>query len=143
MLLLPVRYVMERRARANNRLLTRIVERERYNTITGNRIIEETSASGRNHDALLPVGALVRDRSGFRSASSFTVHTSFPVFASNARKRASSVAPTKMNSPAVAIVPSLPGRPVFRFPSGKLSVTHKGTMPLSPKAGSSEAVETR
>ena len=39
----------------------------------------------------------------------FTVHNSFPFFASNARNRASSVAATNTSPPAVAIVPPFPG----------------------------------
>src|SRR4051794_29764835 len=58
---------------------------------------------------------------------SLTVHSSLPFFASNARKRLSSVAATKTSPPAVAIVPPLPGRPVFCLSGGKLSVTPSGT----------------
>src|SRR6476659_230058 len=58
---------------------------------------------------------------------SFTVHNSLPVLASNARNRASSVAPTKTRPPAVAIDPPLPGRPVRCLSGGRLSVTPSGT----------------
>src|SRR5580698_8300569 len=54
---------------------------------------------------------------------SLKVHSSLPVFASNARKRPSSVAPTNTSPPAVAIVPPFPGRPVFCLSAGRLSVT--------------------
>src|SRR5215469_8048487 len=53
------------------RSLTRIVERERDHTIARNRVIKKTAARSRNHDVLLPVGALVRDRRGFRRAGQF------------------------------------------------------------------------
>src|ERR1700744_1891525 len=56
-------------------------------------------------------------------AGSRTVHNSFPVFLSNARKRPSFVAPTNVNPLAVTIAPPRPGRPVFCIPAGKLSVT--------------------
>jgi hypothetical protein len=57
----------------------------------------------------------------------FIVQSSFPVFESKARKRASSVAATNTRPLAVAMVPPLPGRPVFCLPSGKLSVIPSGT----------------
>ncbi len=56
-------------------------------------------------------------------AGNFTVQSSLPVLVSKARKRASSVAPTKVRPPAVTIAPPRPGRPVFCLPAGKLSVT--------------------
>src|SRR5687768_10942208 len=58
---------------------------------------------------------------------SLTVHSSLPVFASNARNRLSSVEPMNTSPPAVAIDPPLPGRPVFCLPGGRLSVTPRGT----------------
>src|ERR1700739_1223955 len=56
-------------------------------------------------------------------AGSFTVHNSLPDLVSKARKRASSVAPTKVRPLAVTIAPPRPGRPVFCLPGGRLSVT--------------------
>src|ERR1700684_1253622 len=56
-------------------------------------------------------------------AGSLTVHNSFPLLVSKARKRPSLVAPTNVRPPAVTIAPPSPGRPVFCLPGGKLSVT--------------------
>src|SRR5580704_6779266 len=61
------------------------------------------------------------------AASSLNDHSSLPVFASNARKRLSSVAPTNTSPPAVAIGPPMPGRPVFCLSAGRLSVMPSGT----------------
>src|SRR3954471_10764395 len=61
------------------------------------------------------------------AAPSLTTHSSLPVFASKARKRLSSVAPTNTSPPAVAIEPPLPGRPVFCLSGGSVSVTPSGT----------------
>src|SRR5262249_53385212 len=55
--------------------------------------------------------------------SIFVIHSSFPVFASKARKRLSLVAPMNTTPPAVAIDPPMLIRPVFFFPSGSSSVT--------------------
>src|SRR5262245_52710118 len=55
-------------------------------------------------------------------ASIFVAHNSFPVFASKARKRLSSVAPMKTNPPAVASEPPRFGLPVFCLSSGNPSV---------------------
>src|SRR5438552_12875815 len=58
---------------------------------------------------------------------SLKVHSSLPFLASNARKRPSSVEPTKTSPPAVAMVPPFPGRPVFCLSGGRVSVTPSGT----------------
>src|SRR5438105_2557203 len=55
--------------------------------------------------------------------SSFVAQSSFPVLASNARKRLSFVAPMNTTPPAVAMEPPILMRPVFFFPSGSSSVT--------------------
>ena len=57
------------------------------------------------------------------TSSSFVAHSSLPVFESNARKRRSSVAPTKTRPPAVTVGPALPLPPVFCFPAGRKSFT--------------------
>src|ERR1700751_2011955 len=60
-------------------------------------------------------------------ASNLVTHNSFPVFESNARKRLSIVAPINTNPLAVAREPPRFGAPVFRCPSGKISIIPRGT----------------
>src|SRR5262245_24715746 len=62
----------------------------------------------------------------FGPGGSFTTHASFPVFASNARKRPSLVAPTNTSPPPVTVGPALPLLPTSCLPGGSASLRPSG-----------------
>ena len=73
--------------------------------------------------------------SAFPRRASFVTHSCFPVFASSARKRLSSLEAMNTRPPAVTIGPASTGRPVFCLPSGSCSVMPSGVcQAMSPVA---------
>jgi carboxymethylenebutenolidase len=78
---------------------------------------ETAGPSGGDHYVLLSILTQIGDGNGERAPSSLVDHNSFPVRASNARKRASSVAAMNTSPPAVAIGPPRVGVPLLVRPS--------------------------